>query len=49
MKTNREKNQEHEAKELAKELAKVRPKEPVYDHKPLEEVVRQWVTKNEQT
>lgn len=45
MKTNREKNQEHDAKEEAK----VRPKEPVYDHKPLEEVVRQWVTKNEQT
>ena len=38
-KTNRELNQEHEARELMK----VRPKAPVYNPKPLEEVVRKWV------
>ena len=45
MKTNREKNQEHESKELMR----VRPKQPEYNWKPLEEVIRQWVIKNEQT
>ena len=45
MKTNREKNTEYDAK--MKE--RIRPKEPVYNWKPLEEVIRQWVTKNEQT
>lgn len=39
MKTNREKNQEHEAKELMR----VRPKGPEYNPKPLEEVVNQWI------
>ncbi len=38
MKTNKEKNQEHERKELMR----VRPKQPAYDFKPLEEVVRKW-------
>ena len=42
MKTNREKNQEHDAKELAK----IRPKEPQYNYKPLEDVIRQWVVNN---
>ena len=45
MKTNRELNTEYDAK--MKE--RIRPKEPVYNWKPLEEVIRQWVTKNEQT
>jgi len=39
MKTTREKNQEHDAKELAK----VRPKDPEYSYKALEDVIRQWV------
>jgi len=39
MKTNKEKNQEHERKELMR----VRPKQPAYNFKPLEEVVRKWV------
>jgi hypothetical protein len=38
--TNRELNKEH----AGRELLKVRPKQPVYDFKPLEEVVRKWVT-----
>jgi hypothetical protein len=38
-KTNREKNTEHDRKELMR----VRPKQPNYDYKPLEEVVRKWV------
>jgi hypothetical protein len=45
MKTNKEKNTEHERKELMR----VRPKQFVYDFKALEAVIRQWVTKNEQT
>lgn len=40
MKTNKEKNQEHQRQELMK----VRPKQPAYDFKPLEDVIRQWVT-----
>lgn len=39
MKTNKELNQEHEARELMR----VRPKQPTYDYKPLEEVIRKWV------
>ncbi len=39
-KTNQELNKEH----AGRELLKVRPKQPVYDFKPLEEVVRKWVT-----
>jgi hypothetical protein len=45
MKTNKEKNKEHEGRELLR----VRPKQFVYDFKALEAVIRQWVTKNEQT
>ena len=45
MKTNKELNQAYEAAQSER----VRPKQPAYDFKPLEEVVRQWVTKNEQT
>jgi len=45
MKTNREKNTEYDAKAQAS----IRPKEPEYNWKPLEEVIRQWVLKNEQT
>ncbi len=44
-KSNREKNQEHDLKELMK----VRPKQPDYDFKSLEEVIKQWVKANEQT
>lgn len=45
MKTNREKNTEYDAKARAS----IRPKQAEYDFKPLEEVIRQWVIKNEQT
>jgi hypothetical protein len=45
MKTNREKNQEYDARQGNK----VRPKDPKWDFKPLEDVIRQWVTKNEST
>lgn len=45
MKTNREKNTEYDAKMQER----MRPKEPAYNWKPLEDVIRQWVTKNEQT
>jgi hypothetical protein len=45
MKTNREKNTAHDSKERER----VRPAAPVYDFKPLEAVIRQWVTMNEQT
>ncbi len=38
-KTNREKNTEHDRKELMR----VRPKQPDYDFRPLEAVVRKWV------
>jgi len=40
MKTNREKNKEHDGRELLR----VRPKQPAYNFKPLEDVIRQWVT-----
>jgi len=41
MKTNREKNTEHDRKEILR----VRPKQAgKYDFAPLEAVVRQWVT-----
>lgn len=40
MKTNREKNKEHDGRELLR----VRPKQGAYDFKPLEDVIRQWVT-----
>jgi len=39
MKTNRELNTEHDAKEGAK----VRPKQPSFNYKPLEAVIRQWI------
>lgn len=39
-KTPRELNKEHEAKELLR----VRPKTPEYNAKPLEDVIRKWVT-----
>ena len=39
MKTNKEKNQAHDAKQAER----VRPKQPEYNFKPLEEVVRKWV------
>ena len=38
MKTNRELNQAYDAAQTAK----VRPKQPVYNFKPLEDVVRSW-------
>lgn len=40
MKTNRELNKEHSGRELLN----VRPKVPAYDFKPLEAVIRQWIT-----
>jgi hypothetical protein len=39
-KNNRTLNQEHERRQEGR----VRPKQPVYDFKPLEDVVRQWIT-----
>jgi hypothetical protein len=45
MKTNRELNQAYEARTSDK----IRPKQPEYNWKPLEDAIRQWVTKNEQT
>lgn len=39
MKNNKQLNKEHEQKELMR----VRPKQPAYDFKPLEDVVRKWV------
>ena len=45
MKTNKELNQEFDARQTAR----VRPKDTIeYNWKPLEEVIRQWVLKNEQ-
>ena len=38
MKTPRELNQEHEKRELMR----VRPKQPVYNFKPLEDAIRKW-------
>ena len=40
-KTNREKNTEHDKKELLR----VRPKQPQYSYKELEAIIRQWVVK----
>jgi hypothetical protein len=42
MKTNREKNKEHDGRELLR----VRPKQPAYDFKTLEDVIRKWVAGN---
>lgn len=42
MKTNREKNTEHDKRELLR----VRPKQPDYNFKPLEDVIRVWVASN---
>jgi len=39
-KTNREKNKEHDGRELLR----VRPKQSAYEFKALEDVIRQWVT-----
>ena len=39
MKSNKELNQEHEARELMR----VRPKQPNYNFEPLEEAIRKWV------
>lgn len=39
MKTNRELNMEH----VAREEQRVRPKQPDYDFKPLEDIVNSWV------
>ena len=39
MKTNKEKNQAHDAKQSER----VRPKTPAYSYKELEAVVRAWV------
>jgi hypothetical protein len=39
MKTNKEKNQEHDRRQQER----VRPKEPEYNYKPLEDVIRKWV------
>lgn len=38
MKTNRELNQEYDAKQQAK----IRPKTPVYNFKPLEDIMKKW-------
>jgi hypothetical protein len=45
MKTNKEKNQAHDAQASAK----IRPKQPEYEFTALEAVMRQWVAMNEQT
>jgi hypothetical protein len=42
MKTNRELNQEYDAKQSAK----VRPKQPAFNYKPLEDVIRSWIMKS---
>ena len=39
MKTNKEKNQEFDAKQKER----VRPKGPVFEWQPLEAVIRQWI------
>jgi hypothetical protein len=39
MKTNREKNTEH----AKRELMRVRPKQPAYEFKELEQIVNSWV------
>lgn len=43
MKTNKEKNTNYDARVQDK----IRPKQPVYDYKPLEAVIRQWITGNQ--
>ena len=45
MKTNKELNTAYDTKQNER----VRPKTPEYIWEPLEQVIRQWVTKNEQT
>ena len=45
MKTNKEKNQAHDARQQER----VRPKQPEYNFKPVEEAVQKWVNLNEQT
>jgi len=45
MKTNREKNTDYNTRVQDK----IRPRQPEYNFKPLEDVIRQWVTANEQT
>ena len=45
MKTNKEKNQAHDARMQER----VRPAPREYQWEELEKVIRQWVTKNEQT
>ena len=42
MKTNKELNTEYDLKQKDR----VRPKQPEYNFAPLEEVVRQWVTRS---
>jgi len=42
MKTNKEKNQEFDAKQKER----VRPKGPTYNWQPLEAVIRKWITGN---
>jgi hypothetical protein len=45
MKTNKEKNTAHDARQQER----VRPKQPVYNFKPLEDVIKAWKAKsNEQ-
>ena len=43
MKTNRELNQAYDAKQQAR----VRPKQPVYNFKPLEEVIKKWQARSQ--
>ena len=45
MKTNKELNTAYDNKQKER----IRPKEPEYNWEPLAQVIRQWVTKNEQT
>jgi len=42
MKTNRQLNKDH----AGRELLKVRPKQPAWDFKSLEAVIRQWITQS---
>jgi hypothetical protein len=42
MKTNRDKNKEHDSREILR----VRPKQAPYEFKALEDVIRSWVTGN---
>ena len=43
MKTNKELNQDFDKKQAER----VRPQGPTYNFKPLEDVIRQWVTRAE--